>query len=390
MIQHLCVITDRYPTKEYPMNTFLDQLVCQFADMGVKCTVVTPYSHIRDIIKGNHYDPPRHYIKRTEKGAEISIYSPKIFAITGKKIGPFNFAKLFQCLFERAALRVVKEIRTDFDAFYGHFITPSGFAAVKLGRQYNKPSFIAYGECFLDQDSCNFTIDEIKNRIAEVKGVVAVSTKNMDELLEHRIVDSEKIGVFPNAINSNRFYKMGKSAARKELGFNQNDFIVAFMGHFIDRKGVLRVSEALKGTDGVKSIFIGDGPQKPDCSGILFSGRLPHEQIVTYLNAADVFVLPTLAEGCCNAIVEAMACGLPIISSNLPFNDDILNDTNSIRIDPRNVEEIRNAIKKLYADGKMRENLSAGSLKTAAGLTIELRATRILDFLEKRINHHKE
>ena len=87
MIQHLCVITDRYPTKEYPMNTFLDQLVCQLADMGVKCTVVTPYSRIRDIIKGNPYYPPKHYVKKTEKGAEISIYSPKIFAVTGRKSG---------------------------------------------------------------------------------------------------------------------------------------------------------------------------------------------------------------------------------------------------------------------------------------------------------------
>ena len=98
MIQRLCVITDRYPTKEYPMNTFLDQLICQFADMGIDCTVITPYSHIRDIIKGNDYHPPKHYIKKTEKGSEISIYSPRIFVVTGKKIGPFNFARLFQHL----------------------------------------------------------------------------------------------------------------------------------------------------------------------------------------------------------------------------------------------------------------------------------------------------
>lgn len=384
MIQRLCVITDRYPTKEYPLNTFLDQLVCQFADTGIHCTVVAPYSRVRDIIKKKDYHAPKHYVKRTEKGAEISVYCPNFFIITGRKMGPFNFARLYQHLFDKAVQRVLKKTGTDFDAFYGHFITPSGFSAVRMGQLYHRPSFIAYGECFLDQDSCNFSIPEIRNKISDVNGIVAVSTKNKDELLANRIVDSDKISVFPNAVNSSRFYKMDKQEARRILGFDQKDFITAFVGDFIDRKGVLRVSEALKGIGEAKSIFIGGGPQKPDCQGILFSGKLPHDQIATYLNAADIFVLPTLAEGCCNAIIEAMACGLPIVSSDLPFNDDILDPSNSIRIDPENVEEIRKAIRKLQEDKVLRENLAAGALKTAAGLTIELRAARIVDFIEEK------
>ena len=95
----------------------------------------------------------------------------------------------------------------------------------------------------------------------------------------------------------------------------------------------------------MKSIFIGSGEQTPEIDGILFCGKLPHDQIVHYLNAADVFVLPTLAEGCSNAIIEAMACGLPIISSDLPFNDDILDAENSIRVNSLDVESIAEAIR---------------------------------------------
>lgn len=86
--------------------------------------------------------------------------------------------------------------------------------------------------------------------------------------------------------------------------------------------------------------------EKPDCEGILFMDGLPHHEIVYYLNCADVFVLPSLAEGCPNSVIEAMACGLPIISSNLPFNFDILSKEVAILINPRDVDEIANAIKK--------------------------------------------
>src|SRR5699024_10638249 len=111
-------------------------------------------------------------------------------------------------------------------------------------------------------------------------------------------------------VDKNVFYKKDKKKCRHELGFSKNDYIVAFTGTFNDRKGSLRLSDALEDLNDVKSIFIGSGKDEPMNDNILFKGRLSHYDIATYLNAADVFVLPTIAEGCSNAIIEAMACGL--------------------------------------------------------------------------------
>lgn len=84
-----------------------------------------------------------------------------------------------------------------------------------------------------------------------------------------------------------------------------------------------------------------------------------------YLNAADFFVLPTLAEGCCNAIIEALACGLPVISSNLPFNDDILDENNSIKINPMDIQALRESMTMLIEDELLRNRLSDGALRQA-------------------------
>ena len=112
---------------------------------------------------------------------------------------------------------------------------------------------------------------------------------------------------------------------------------------------------------------------------------LQHNQIPDYLNMADIFVLPTLNEGCCNAIIEAMACGLPVISSNLPFNKDILDESNSILINPQNIEDIAKAIKLLKDNPLKRKELSKGALLAAEDLNIDRRAEKIISFINSRL-----
>jgi glycosyltransferase involved in cell wall biosynthesis len=210
----------------------------------------------------------------------------------------------------------------------------------------------------------------------------------MKESIGLGLTTEQKCLLAPNSINNNLFKVMNKSACRKQLGFPQDIFIVAFVGWFKHIKGPKRIAAALDSIEegeNVYSIFIGAGKkEEPQCKNIIFKGRLMHDEVPVYLNAADVFVLPTLNEGCCNSIVEAMACGLPIISSNLPFNWDILSENNSILIDPNNINEIAHAIVSLRDDKDLRNSLSQGSLKTAMDLTIDKRAAKIEAFIKEK------
>ncbi len=380
-LQKICVITDRYPLDSYPVNTFLDQLVCAFADKGVECDVVAPYCPFIDLLSGKKYKPKFHDVRVTKNGSKINVYCPKFFCPSGRNRFGIKFGNHYQSLHQKSAERLIASLKKNYDIIYAHFIVPATLTAVHIGRKYNTPVFFAYGESSLDIIKSKFSLDFIRKELEYVSGVVAVSSNNRNTLIDSNVIDGSKIEVFSNSIDTEAFYAMDKKTAREQLGFSQEDYIVAFVGHFINRKGSLRVSKALEKLENIKSIFIGKGPEEPECEGILFKGPVPHDKIVTYLNAADVFVLPTLAEGCCNAIVEAMACGLPIISSNLPFNDDILNDENSIRIDPNNVDEIANAINDLKNNLERRDRMSDAALTTAASLTIDKRAQNILAFI---------
>lgn len=381
---NIVVCCSGYPTKTDPVCPFVEQIVNAFSLMNVSVTVVAPQSIVKHMFRGAELHP----LKRTyqiDNGVPINVYEPYALSFGNR------FAKLNAWVRDYIVYRTLKENQITADVYYGHF-WHHAYSLFKYAKVDKKPLIVVTGESDISLHKIHEP-NKIKDFIDYVSGVICVSTKNKEESIQKRLLyDVNKSIVIPNAIDNSLFMVLDKDLLRKSYGIAKTDFVIAFTGWYDNNKGVKRLSDAIKSLNNpnVKSIFIGDGRDNntcdPDCDGILHKGRLPHDKIPQYLNMADVFVLPTLHEGCNNAIIEAMACGLPIISSNLPFNWDILDDTNSIMIDPMNVEDIANAINKLYGNEDLRKRLSKGALKTVSELTISKRAGKILNFIHSKIN----
>lgn len=368
----LLVLTPDYPDDRRSIFPFVKQLVDEIALKGNDVQIIAPYSLTHN----------RRFIKQIETmhvgEGSITIYRPYYVSFSNLRI---RNKRLSDITFENAVRRGFKMLKKTPDVVYGHFWY-SAYLGFNYAKKNHLPLFVATGESSIkDQFNPSKGITEFCSYLS---GVICVSTKNKEESVKLGLTSAEKCIVIPNAINNKVFKKKDSKECRKQLGLPASSFIISFVGWFNDRKGSKRLSDAIEEINDktpIYSIFIGEGNKEPQCDNILFKGVLNHEKIVDYLNAADVFVLPTLREGCCNAIIEAMACGLPVISSDLPFNYDILNNSNSILIDPNNVCEIANAIKTLKDEITLREKLSIGALITANKLTIEKRARRILQFI---------
>lgn len=380
MIKNLCIITNKYPNQYEPnVLVFVQQLVWQFARQGVSCTVIAPVQANRN---PKFLSMATEELEQTDTGETIRVLRPKYVTLGQSPICGYNPAKISTRLFEKCVERTIKKCGTKFDALYSHFVTPAGIATARLGRKLGIPAFMAHGE------ATTKTIDafggpvRVGKELCSLSGVVAVSHHNRLMLSDPGIVADKNIQVFPNGYNPLRFGRSDRAAARAHFGFPKDAFIVGFVGSFDDRKGILRVQEAADRL-GVKFACAGKGALNPTSENCIHAKPVMHDDLALFYNACDVFALPTRMEGCCNAIVEAVACGLPVVSSDRLFNRDILDATNALLIEPDDVDALTEAIRILRDDAALREKLAAGSLEMAKKLTLQRRGENILRFLNE-------
>jgi glycosyltransferase involved in cell wall biosynthesis len=146
-----------------------------------------------------------------------------------------------------------------------------------------------------------------------------------------------------------------------------------FVGRLTRQKGLVYLLEALVMLDAPYALAIaGDGDQRAALETraaelgigdrIHFAGWCSREEIINHYAAADVFVFPSLDEGMSNAVLEAMACGLPIVATDIPGNAElVVEGKNGYLIPPRDSEALAERLQRLMLSPALREKMGRES-----------------------------
>jgi len=214
-------------------------------------------------------------------------------------------------------------------------------------------------------------------------------------------ISSDRIKVVPSAINlcEHRKHLLLKKEARKSLGLMESEIVtIGYVGGLKPEKnvGILikAFEEFVKSYPDAKArlLIIGDGPMRPvleeyvkehNIDGyVSFLGYVP--DAYRFLNAIDIFVLPSLSEGSPIALIEAMACSRAIIASNIPAIKEIVEDgREALLFDPHSPEQLKEALLKLYYDPELRKTLGKNAKEKAKQYDVNVVFPKIVKIYQR-------
>lgn len=177
------------------------------------------------------------------------------------------------------------------------------------------------------------------------------------------------IGVIPNAAPVVPADIRDPISVRNSLGIKEDSFAVVIVGRMVYDKGIPFIIDAIEKTDKerITFVFVGDGPYEDELNSkfrnsenVICLGK--RSDVIEIVNSCDLFLFATLHENLSNALLEAMACGLPVVASRVGGNLDVVEDgSNGFLIPPCNADEIVEKVSLLASDIQLYNRFSRRS-----------------------------
>ncbi|MSU54445.1 MAG: glycosyltransferase family 1 protein [Candidatus Staskawiczbacteria bacterium] len=235
----------------------------------------------------------------------------------------------------------------------------------------------------------------IFSRASAIVALTLHMKNSIPKKYQHNVV------IIPFGIDHQAFKGLSQEFARQQLAIAPAEKIILFVGDLKTVKGVEYLIQALpiiKNTiPGVRLMLAGDGPERQALESLAknnnvekqahFMGSTSHDKVIEYMAAADMLALSSLSEGLPNVLLEAMACGTPIVTTNVRGIPEIIQDgINGFLVEPKRPEQIAQQVIRLFSDNDLQKRISANNREQAKQYSWEIAADKFIELYSGIVN----
>lgn len=348
-----------YPSSISPrhgvfVETRLRQLLSDFDSMSAKVVAPVPWFPFRSERFGSYGKFAQ--IPKSETHNGLDVLHPRFLHLP--KIGMTSAPRLLA----QACLPVLKRIIDDgfdFDLIDAHYYFPDGVAASYLGKALNKPVVVTARGTDINLIPDFATPRKMILRTANDIAATIVVSQSLKAKMVALGALPEKIHVLRNGVDANRFQPIDREKVKRELGWPNRTLIS--VGNLVELKGHHLVIDAMRELPEFRLVIIGSGNEeqnlKQRCHAtavadrVDFISNVPQERLKNYYGAADALILASSREGWPNVLLESMACGTPVIATNVGGASEIIKSREAGRLlRDRSPRAIVDGVIDLFAD----------------------------------------
>jgi glycosyltransferase involved in cell wall biosynthesis len=249
------------------------------------------------------------------------------------------------------------------DIVLAYWVYPDGYAALRTAQKLKVPCVV--GALGSDIHVRSGISDRMTRKTIDgLQALLTVSEAMRRTAIHDFGAEPERVHTIVNGFNTSVFHPRDQSAIRQRLGIAPDEQMIIYVGRFVEAKGMRELITAFQNiahkNPKASLALVGDGVMKEELTALVVASGLtkkvripggqPPEQVAEWICASDVLTLPSWSEGYPNVVVEGLACGRPVVATDVGGTKEILNEHNGILIPPRDAQVLQQALEKALSE----------------------------------------